>query len=235
MASSLYCLSAQPVIELNQEFPRIQVHTWWHHSLELFAPGTHVGFVYQGQPHLHRAAQNDDYRLQPGMYFSLPGSGHIDGAASAGMVITLLRYQGMFMVGGPLESCGRLAYINGGTSSLLIPPICRGDPCLHGMYLPGGIEQTLHTHPSYRVGLVVTGGGSLTTPQQHLPLQPGTLFVIPAHDQHRFCTDDTGLIVVVLHPDSPTGFTHQENPMMTRTLVDGRSATELPQLHTSIE
>jgi len=234
MAPSLYCLSAQPVIKLNQEVLPIQVYTWWHHPLELSASGTHFGIVYRGQPHLHRAAHSDNYRLQSGMYFSLPGSGYIDGAASAGMVITLLRDPGMFMVGGPLAACGRLAYINGGTSSPLIPPICRGDPCLHGMYLPAGVEQTLHTHPSYRVGLVVAGGGSLATPQQQFSLQPGTLFVIPSHDSHRFCTDDTGLTVVVFHPDSPTGFTHQENPMMVRTFVDGISATKLPQLHTPL-
>jgi hypothetical protein len=39
----------------------------------------------------------------------------------------------------------------------------------------------------------------------------------------------------VFHPDSEGGFTHRDNPMLRRTLVEERSAAELPEIQTPIE
>jgi hypothetical protein len=36
----------------------------------------------------------------------------------------------------------------------------------------------------------------------------------------------------VFHPDSDTGFTHQNNPMLNRTMIGEISAADLPQIQT---
>jgi AraC-like ligand binding domain len=174
------------------------------------------------------------YGLHPGMYFSLPHPGHLQGEQSSGIVITSLNYQGMFSLGGVIEAIGRFAYIDGGTTTLLIPPVILGDPCLHALYFPSDRHQTMHTHPSYRVGLILEGSGEAETPEGVIALQPGTVFVIPAHHRHKFRTTQNKLTFVVFHPDSDTGFTHRNHPMLNRTLIEGVSAAKLPELHTPL-
>lgn len=217
------------------------VKTWQGGTLELSTPGTHIGFVYAGSAILRRwMGKNGDQVVQPfgmtgGMYFCLPGDGQLEGLDASGLVITCPTYRGQFSLGGPLESAGRMAYINGGTSSLLIPPVMVGDPCLNAMYFPFGVEQTLHTHPSDRLGLVVAGAGIIETPDTTTTVSVGDIFWISAHQLHRFCTGDSPLTIVVFHPDSEGGFTHRDNPMLRRTLVEGVSAAELPEIQTPIE
>ncbi|MBE9138340.1 cupin domain-containing protein [Nodosilinea sp. LEGE 07088] len=169
------------------------------------------------------------------MYFCLPEAGQLKGHNASGLVITCPTYRGMFSLGGPLESAGRLAYINGGTSSLLLPPVIVGDPCLNAMYFPAGVEQTLHTHPSDRLGLVIAGAGIVETPETTAGVGPGDIFWISAGQLHRFCTAEHPLTIVVFHPDSEGGFTHRDNPMLRRTLVDGVSAADLPEIQTPVE
>lgn len=231
-------LKASPLqpqtIDLSQDsFPAI-LRTWQGNSLELPANGTHFGYIYQGQSLLSRQSEPEGYRVRSGMYFCLPGAGRIEGETSSGMVVTRLNYSGMFSLGGPIEPTGRFAYIDGGTSSLLIPPMMCGDPCLNAMYFPPYVDQTLHTHPSYRIGLVVAGQGTLEDWQTVTHLEPGMMFLILANSLHKFRTAERNLTVVVFHPDSDTGFTHRDNPILKRTMVDGVSATELPQIQTQL-
>ena len=204
-----------------------------------------MGFVYQGNPRLIRQPKKashtlqtkskvESYTLHPGMYFCLPNGGSIAGESS-GMVISYCNYQGMFTIGGAIESTGRFAYIDGGTNSLLIPPIISGDPCLNALYFPSAVNQTFHTHPSYRIGLVVAGKGEIITPQTTEILAPGTLFFISTNCLHKFRTSNHNLTIVVFHPDSNMGFTHRNNPMLKRTMVDGISAAEIPQIQTKLK
>ncbi|NJN59368.1 MAG: cupin domain-containing protein [Leptolyngbyaceae cyanobacterium SL_5_9] len=214
-------------------FP-ITFQVWQNRVIDLPDTGTHFGYTYQGLASLTVPAKAEAYPLHPGMYFCLPGKGSIGGKETSGIVITHPSYRGMFSLGGPIETQGRFAYIDGGTSSLLIPPVLRGDPCLNAMYFPPATEQTSHTHPSDRLGVVVEGQGECKTPQETAHLQPGIIFWIPANSLHQFCTKDNKLTVVVFHPDSDTGFTHQDNPMLNRTLVGEVSAAELPQIQTKM-
>lgn len=243
MTVKLYNLQDKIDYDLSHnEFPAI-VRTW-RNSLELSATGTHFGFVYRGNPRLLRQSkasptlQNksevESYTLHPGMYFCSPDSGSIAGE-SLGMVITYFNYRGMFTIGGAIESTGRFAYIDGGTNSLLIPPIISGDPCLNALYFPSGVNQTFHTHPSYRIGLVVAGKGEIITLQTTEILAPGTLFAISANHLHKFRTSNHNLTIVVFHPDSDVGFTHYNNPMLKRTIVDGVTAAEIPQIQTKLK
>ena len=111
----------------------------------------------------------------------------------SGLVITRAGYRGFFHVGGPVEETGRLRYIDGCTDSLLIPPVLLGDPCLNLLHIPPGTRQSAHTHPSVRVGLIVSGRGECVTPDCHYPLSPGVAFVIPPDSRHSFHTHDEAL------------------------------------------
>ena len=206
--------------------------TWNGERLQLPDTGTHFGFVYNGSPVLYRHAGSQEYKLHPGMYFSLPGEGLIGGEDSSGFVVTCPAFRGVFLIGGAIELTGRLGYINGGTDSVLIPPIMQGAPCLNALYFPPGVDQTAHTHPSYRMIIVVEGSGECETPEGTTSLQPGIAIFIPANSLHKFRTTEDKLTVICFHPDSDTGFTHVDHPMLKRTIVSGMSASALPDIQT---
>jgi hypothetical protein len=165
------------------------------------------------------------------MVFSVPGELEISGNSS-GILISRHGYQGFFQIGGPIEQEGRLKYIDGCTDSLLIPPIMLGDPCLNLLYFPPGVNQTPHTHPSMRVGIVASGSGVCVTPRSNIPLIPGRAFVIHAEGVHSFSTQDGPMRVIAYHPDSDFGPTHQDHPMINRTIIEGRSASALAEIQT---
>jgi mannose-6-phosphate isomerase-like protein (cupin superfamily) len=202
----------------------------WRGGALALAPGaTHFGFVWRGDATL--SCDAGSFGLRPGMYFAVPGAGSVEGRG-AGVVVTRDAFRGVFMLGGPLEPEGRLRYIDGCTDSLLVPPVMLGDPCLNALYFPPAIDQTEHTHPSARVGVVASGRGECVTPERTFPLSPGLAFVIPAGARHRFRTGDEAMVVVAYHPDSDTGPTHESHPMINRTIVEGVSAARLGALHT---
>ncbi len=232
MTLTHYSLQQAISDDLSQDVFPARVSTWHERALDLPDSGTHFGFVAQGRASLWRQEYSTEYGLVAGMYFCLPRGGYLDGTQSTGIVITCLNYRGMFSLGGPIESRGRLAYIDGGMSTVLIPPMQRGEPCLNAMYFPSGVEQTLHSHPSYRVGLAIAGTCEIITPTTIIDIEPNTVFVIPAHSLHRFRTYDQNLTIVVFHPSSSIGLTHQQNPMLEQTIVDGVSAAQRPDIQT---
>lgn len=212
------------------EFPTL-LWGWNDETLSLPNTGTHLGYIQQGKRIILNVPDCGFFSLKPGMYFSLPGSGTLLGNGQ-GIVITRLGYKGVFSIGGPIESEGRLLYIDGCRDSLLIPPVVKGDPCLNALYFPPGINQTQHTHPSMRVGIVVSGQGECITPDEVTPLTPGQVFVIPAGGLHSFRTTDSPMIVCAYHPDSNYGPTHEAHPMILRTMVNGISASQLEGIRT---
>lgn len=235
MSLQVYPLQSNVIEALSQDVFPARFSLWQGNSLQLPATGTHFGFVYRGHPLLSRQRENKSYSLQRGMYFCLPEAGSVGGEHSAGIVITRPDCRGMFTLGGPIEATGRFAYIDGGTNSLLIPPVALGDPCLNAIYFPSEVDQTLHTHPSYRIGIVVAGSGIIEAPRTANSLEPGNVFLIPANLSHKFCTGKNSLTMVIFHPDSDAGFTHRDNPMLSRTVVNGISAADLPQIQTTLE
>jgi AraC-like ligand binding domain len=202
---------------------------WDNDELELPDEGTHFGFVFQGSATLETAATT--FELQTGMYFVAPHSGRIRGSGQ-GIVITSLGYFGMFMLGGPIESAGRLRYIDGCTDSLLIPPPILGDPCLNALYFPTHISQTAHTHPSLRIGIVANGMGECHTAEATYSLFPGLAFIIQADKQHAFSTKDDEMVIIAFHPDSDFGPTDETHPMINRTIVRGVPASHIESIHT---
>jgi mannose-6-phosphate isomerase-like protein (cupin superfamily) len=217
----------------NEGFP-VQIRAWQNETLTLPASGTHYGFVWQGTSYLRRSQQSALFPLCPGMYFSLAEAATLQGEHAAGIVITTLSHRGRFQLGGPIDPTGQFAYIDGGTTSLLIAPMAQGDPCLNALYMPPKVDQTVHAHPSDRIGIIIQGTGECFANETRFALAPGTLFHIPAHQLHKFCTDAQPLHLIVFHPDSDMGFTQRRHPMLSRTLVNNVSATELPTIQTPI-
>jgi hypothetical protein len=205
------------------EFPG-SLYAWSDGTLQLADGGTHFGYVHTGEARLSTSAGT--FTLKAGMYFSLPGEGRLAGAGQ-GIVVTRKSYRGLFSLGGPIEAMGRLRYIDGCTDSLLLPPVVLGDPCLNALYFPPGVRQTRHTHPSARVGLIVSGSGECVTPDGSVALSAGMAFLVPAGSLHSFNTATEPMVVIAYHPDSDFGPTHETHPMVNRTMVNGVSASLL--------
>lgn len=192
-----------------------KVYAWDQSDLDLPDEGTSYGFVAKGEAELTNASGS--FRLVPGMYFSQPGKATISGGS--GIVISRTDYEGIFQLGGPVEERGRLRYIDGCTDTLLLAPARWGDPCLNLLHIPPHTEQTQHTHPSFRSGIIVSGQGRCVTPEGTFPLEPGQVFVIPAEGLHSFFTEEQALRVIAFHPDSDFGPTDEAHPMINRTII----------------
>lgn len=196
-----------------------KVGGWNQSSLRLDNSGTHFGFVQSGSATL--STSHGRFEASPGMYFAIPGQAEIHGSGD-GLVVTRLGYRGFFHLGGPIEQTGRLRYIDGCTDSLLISPVVWGDPCLNLLSIPPQTDQTAHTHPSIRVGMIVRGEGMCRVADGDVPLVPGQMFIIRPNGLHSFHTRDSSLLIIAWHPDSDFGPTHETHPMLNRTLVSGR-------------
>lgn len=200
------------------DFPTI-VSSWVGTPCAFDDGATHFGYVYEGPCRLESAAGS--YRLQAGMYFSAPGLVRIIGGS--GIAMSRVNYAGLFMIGGPVEERGRLNYIDGCTDTLLISPVVQGDACLNLLHIPPNTEQSEHTHPSLRAGMIIGGEGHCVTPDGRFELSPGLCFVIPPDGLHSFHTADSALRVIAYHPDSDFGPTHEDHPMLNRTYLSGRA------------
>jgi quercetin dioxygenase-like cupin family protein len=119
---------------------------------------------------------------------------------------------------------GQLSYIDGCSNSNLIDPPRNGDPCINYLYFPPGIDQTWHTHPSVRIGYVLSGQGyaclKYGDKEEELSLELGKIFVLHRHVKHRFRTNgDQHMSLMVYHPDSEDGPRDENNPMKSRTYI----------------
>lgn len=123
-------------------------------------------------------------------------------------------------VSGYLEDVGRVCYIDGCTDSVLVCPPRLGDPCLNSLHFRRGIDQTFHTHPSIRLGVVAKGSGISSLDDKEIKLKTGMVFALDAHEIHRFRTPSEEMIIVAYHPDSDWGPTDEVHPMLNRTYIN---------------
>ena len=202
---------------------------WTGDRLALRGGLSHYAFILDGPAWLSCASGR--FELQSGMYFALPGGGELEGSGR-GIVVSRPDHTCLFSLGGPIEELGRLRYVDGCTDTLLLSPARVGDPCLNLLHLPPGTHQTLHTHPTVRIGLIVSGHGLCESPGVSLPLRPGQIFIIPPGTRHCFHTEGEALRVIAYHPDTDTGPTHTDHPMINRTYVDGVSAAAITTIQT---
>jgi len=163
------------------------------------------------------------HEIREGMFFSTSNGCQIELSEDAELLIVqAIGYLGRSCIGGQIERQGRLKYIDNCSDSLLISPPLVGDPCLNHLHFPEGIDQTAHTHPSLRAGIIANGSGSCASRDKTWKMVAGGIFVIPRDVEHRFQTSTTDqLDVVVYHPDSDHGPSHEDHPMINRTWVGG--------------
>ena len=215
------------VADCDPNYPT-SLYAWTGELLELNLDAAFFGFVASGEAEIY--TEHGSFRLTAGMYFSANKSIKVRGGK--GILMAREGHSAFFHIGGPVEEKGRLKYIDGCTDSLLIPPVKMGDPCLNLLCFPPGIDQTSHTHPSDRIGMVFSGRGECVTPDEIIPLEPGMIFRIPYEGHHKFRTHDEGMRVVAYHPDSDFGPQDENHPMINRTIVDGVSAAKIDSIRT---
>lgn len=215
MAFTLLAIRSGLLLDLGD----IQVWGWMEKPLVLPPGATAFGMVTTGQTQL-RDAETRAFDLNAGMFFVLPDGGVAHGGS--GLVIAWAGYQGLRQIGGPLEATGRLRYIDGCSDTLLVCPPRLGDPCLNHLHIPPRTDQTPHTHPSMRIGVILRGTGECRTPDGSYPLEPGMGWYIPTGCLHSFFTQDEALDVIAWHPDSDFGPRDDDHPMINRTQIPPR-------------
>lgn len=115
---------------------------------------------------------------------------------------------------------GNLSYMDGGTNTTAINPGRLGDPVINYVHFPAKMYQTLHTHPSQRIGFVLRGNGRiLLKDDEEFKLHTGHCFFMQRNELHNFVCDDEDVVLFVWAPDSGTGPTDEINPLKVRTYV----------------
>ena len=138
---------------------------------------------------------------------------------------TVIEYSGLhllesrFYVQNKLDM-GNLSYMDGGTNTTAVNPGRLGDPVINYVHFPAGMQQTLHTHPSHRVGMILKGRGLVELDNSEFPLEPGDVFFMQRNVLHNFmCPYNEDVVLFVFAPDSGTGPTDEVNPLKIRTYV----------------
>ena len=116
---------------------------------------------------------------------------------------------------------GNLSYMDGGTNTTAVNPSRLGDPVVNYVHFPNHMYQTLHTHPSHRVGLILRGSGHIELDNQEIfDIKTGDCFWMPRNTLHNFCCQNGEHVeLFVFAPDSGTGPTDEVNPLKIRTYV----------------
>jgi len=114
---------------------------------------------------------------------------------------------------------GNLTYIDGGTNTTAIGPSRLGDPVVNYVHFPANMYQTLHTHPSHRVGVIIKGKGKVELDNELYEVLEGETFFMRRNELHNFITEDSEVILYVFAPDSGTGPTDEINPLKIRTYI----------------
>jgi quercetin dioxygenase-like cupin family protein len=191
------------------------------------------GFVHAGTCTLDFNGRSIE--LRAGEWFQTPNGARVWLHEDSRVVIfQRFDYVGVWALGA-IEQSGRLRYIDGCWDSVLSSPIKLGEPCLNALFIPTGVHQTMHTHPSTRAGVIIDGNAVCVTRTARHELRPGMVFVLPRDGWHKFLTDFDGaapLRLVAFHPDSGFGPTDESHPMLNRTLVHGVSANVMPNIRT---
>ena len=205
----------------NTMYPsRLRVIRAQHARVEM-ASGTIYGIVLEGNRRVRSGSFSAE--LPHGGFFSCPSTVELEGDGTV-VLFERLGFLGI-PTAGVCEARGRLSYIDGCSSSILVmPPRC-GDPVLNHLHFPPGVLQSEHAHPSIRFGAVLSGKGIAFgaspdgSKKWETPLPTGAAFYLPAMDRHAFQTvdEEESLNIISFHPESDWGPTDEAHPMLTRT------------------
>jgi hypothetical protein len=179
---------------------------------------TTFGYVLSGQARVR--TPGFEIRADAGGFFSFPGEVQIE---TPGLVVAIEKhgFRGVPMAG-RIEERGRLSYIDGCSDTILVSPPRRGDPVFNHLHFPRGVDQTQHTHPSIRLGVVARGHGiAYQEGAWEHELSEGSIFLLHAHELHSFRTTESAkqMDVIAFHPDSDWGPTDGVHPMLNRTYI----------------
>lgn len=174
--------------------------------------------------------------INSGFWFSTTNGAEIKFLSDKYRIVLwqLENYNGVLSMG-EVEDTGRLKYIDNCKDSILHAPIKMGLPCLNALYMPEGVIQTIHTHPSTRSGFIIIGGAICETPDGKFDLEAGNIFILNKDAPHNFRSDhgqNTTMKLVAYHPDSDFGPQDENHPMINRTIVNGISANEIEEIRT---
>lgn len=115
---------------------------------------------------------------------------------------------------------GNLSYMDGGTNTTAINPGRLGDPVINYVHFPANMYQTLHTHPSHRIGMILRGKGKIELDNnEFFSIDEGEVFYMRRNCLHNFITEEEPVVLFVFAPDSGTGPTDEINPLKIRTYV----------------
>jgi len=197
--------------------------------------GGSFGYVNFGTVLIKCHETKREIEVQAGMWFSVPGACTLEFSHNYSLYICQRRDYPGALAFGLVERTGRLKYIDGAFDTLLHPPIKKGLPCFNALYMPTGIHQTMHTHPSTRAGFIIIGGATCETPDGKYRLESGDIFYLRTNGWHKFRSDledSSTMMLVAYHPDSDFGPTDEDHPMLNRTIVNGVSAKDMPEIQT---
>ncbi len=204
--------------------------TAWQSRDRIFKAGqTHYGMVTSGQALL--LSQGRMQHIYEGMYFVCRDQAEIrcfdeHGLKCEGIAISIASQAGFPQIGGPIENHGRLTYIDGCSDTLLVCPAKLGEPCLNHLHIPAHTNQSQHTHPSDRIGVISRGRGRCLADGVNYPLEAGMAWYIPAGSMHSFITEEDSLDVLAWHPDSDFGPEDENHPMINRTCLPEHFVSE---------
>ena len=122
---------------------------------------------------------------------------------------------------------GNLSYIDGGSNTTAINPGRLGDPVINYVHFPAHMYQTLHTHPSHRIGFILKGNGRVELDnKKYHQLIEGDIFYMRRNTLHNFICNEEDVILYVFAPDSGTGPTDEVNPLKIRTYIGQQRAVK---------
>lgn len=179
---------------------------------------TAYGYVINGSAEVEK-----EFFIGQGKFYCLAGLSIKVNPHSNIAVFLRYGFKGQNVIGGPVESSGRLMYIDGCSDSLLVYPPRLGDPSLNHLHFPRGINQSFHIHPSIRLGVVIRGSGRSDVKQngevESNLLDKDYVFLLEEREEHRFKTNESEMDVIAFHPDGDWGPTDHNHTMLNRTYL----------------
>lgn len=205
----------------------------WDKALDFEHDGsTCYGYIANGEAILGLES-GPMYKLKAGQFFSVNEPFAVVGGK--GVIMERVGYDGVNLIGGPIEAEGRIKYADGCDYSCVLQPVKLGDPCLNVLYIPEATDQVPYTHPSMRICMVASGSGVCVTPYEKIALITGSVFIIHEEGKeathngitavsgtHSFQTKDEPMIIVEYSPDSYFGISEKDRALLKKCKYVGR-------------
>lgn len=131
-------------------------------------------------------------------------------------------------------------YIVGCMQTSVLQNTKKGLPNINALFFPENIQQTPHTHPSQRIGIVKEWCWECVTSNDMIPLVKWNLFMILADPDfhewitetnkftkswvHSFNTQSSSMTVIAWHWDSTTWPEDENSAMLNNTIIWGYGA-----------